>query len=223
MLPSRCQVCGLWPSRAVCTTCESAFAAAPSRCNSCALPCPSGQPQCGACLREPPLLSTCRAAVNYTFPWAGLLQRFKFQQEPAWARHFARQMRDTEGVDALLAEADWILPVPLTPARLGQRGYNQAWELLKALRAPRTRADLLIKLLDLPDQHSLNRSQRLRNARLAFATAPHAAAVVQGRRLLLLDDVMTTGATLEAAADVLLRAGAVRVDALVYARTVPDL
>lgn len=223
MLPSRCQVCGLWPSRAVCTACEAAFAATASRCRSCALPCPPGHTACAGCLREPPALSACFAAVDYTYPWAGLLQRFKFRQEPAWAHHLAGQMRQIPGVQALLATADWVLPVPLTPQRLADRGYNQAWELVKALKPPHSRADLLLKLQDLPDQHALKRAQRLRNARQAFAAATHAPALVAGRHLLLVDDVMTTGATLEAAADVLLRAGAARVSALVYARTLPDL
>ncbi len=223
MLPSRCQVCGLWPSRTVCPACESAFAPAPVRCATCALPCPAGQPRCGHCLREPPTLSACLAAVDYAYPWAGLVQRFKFRNEPAWARPFARQMRGATGVAELLDQADGVLPVPLTPARLASRGYNQAWELVKALHPAHARADLLVKLLDLPDQHSLNRAQRLRNARQAFAAAPHAADAVSGKHLLLVDDVMTTGATLEAAADVLVRAGAARVSALVYARTVPDL
>lgn len=223
MLPSRCQVCGLWPSRPVCAACEAAFAPSPSRCTTCALPCPAGQRLCGHCLREPAVLATCLAAVDYAYPWAGLLQRFKFHDEPAWARHFAAQMRRTAGALALLAGVDHALPVPLTRERLARRGYNQAWELMKHLHLPQPRADLLIKLQDLPEQHTLNRAQRLRNARQAFAAAPHAGAVVRGRHLLLVDDVMTTGATLEAATDVLLRAGAARVSALVYARTVPDL
>ncbi len=223
MLPSRCQVCGLWPAQAICTACDRTFAPAPWRCTTCALPCPSGHATCAACLREPPLLSACFSAVDYSYPWAGLLQRFKFHQEPAWASHLARRMQQVAGVDVLLASADWVLPVPLTPRRLAERGYNQAWELVKALRPARPRSDLLMKLQDLPDQHALNRTQRLRNARQAFAAAPHAPAQAAGRHLLLVDDVMTTGATLEAAADVLLRAGAARVSALVFARTLPDL
>lgn len=222
-MPSRCQICAQWPARTLCAGCLEAFAPSGPRCATCALPCPGGQSRCGVCLRETPVLAACVAAVDYAYPWAGLLQRFKFQGEPAWARHFARQMRDAPGARDLLAQADGVLPVPLTANRLSTRGYNQAWELVKALRPPRTRADLLLKLHDLPDQHTLNRTQRLRNARLAFVCAPHAPDWVLGRRLLLVDDVMTTGATLEAAADVLRRAGAAEVSALVYARTLPAL
>lgn len=122
---------------------------------------------------------------------------------------------------------DWWLPLPLSARRLGERGYNQSWELLKHLvrhhphrpTPDRHRADWLLKLGDTTDQHALGRAQRLLNLGSAFSVAPHALPHLAHRHVLLVDDVMTTGATLHAAALALRRAGASTVSALVLART----
>lgn len=226
---ARCQVCGLWPAQAVCVDCMARFAAPRARCVSCATPLAPGVERCGACLREPPALAACVAAVDYAYPWSLLLRRFKFGDEPAWARLFAALLRRSPGASALWHGADLAIPIPLTRRRLAERGYDQSWQLLKALRhadaphdvLPDALPDALIKLDDLPPQHQLDRAERLRNALRAFTANPAVAARWQGRHVLLLDDVMTTGATLNAAAEVLLRAGAARVSAMVFARTPP--
>ena len=170
------------------------------------------------------------AAVDYAYPWDGLIARFKFRGEPGWAGPMAAMMRQSPGATDLLRACDLVVPVPLTPERLASRGYNQAWELVKALRraAPAasgrddTLADALVRLGDVPDQHSLTREQRLRNLQGAFAAHPLRAARLAGVRVLLVDDVTTTGATLHSAAQALLQAGANQVNALVFARTPRD-
>ena len=116
--------------------------------------------------------------------------------------------------------------------RLGERGYNQAWELVKAMHALwrrhthalplETLATALVRLGETPDQHSLGREARLRNLRGAFAAHPSHVHQLPGRHVLLVDDVTTTGATLHTAAQALLLAGADRVSALVFARTPPS-
>jgi ComF family protein len=170
------------------------------------------------------------AAVDYAYPWDGLIARFKFRGEPGWARPMAELTLKTSSALALLQACDLVVPIPLTTARLASRGYNQAWELVKALRAAAPNelaqndalADALVRLGETPDQHSLSREQRLRNLQGAFAAHPQHAARLAGARVLLVDDVTTTGATLHSAAQALLLAGAQQVSALVFARTPPN-
>lgn len=219
-VPGRCAVCGAWPAEPLCPACRACFARAEPRCLRCALPLPEGG-ICGACLREPPPLAACLAAVRYAYPWSGLLARFKFRAEPGWAPLLARVLRDAPGVGDALAQADLLLPVPLAAARLAQRGYNQAVLLARALAPARTRTGLLLRLRDTPAQAGLPRAQREANLRGAFALEPLRRAEVRRARILLVDDVMTSGATLQAAAQPLHDAGAAQVGALVLARTDP--
>ncbi len=227
-LPGTCQVCGAWPSSAVCEACAARFQDEGPRCSGCAQRVPAEAPLCGACLTRPvpATLHACAAAVDYAYPWDGLIARFTFRQAPGWAGPFARRMLLAPQAARLLMQGDLLAPVPLTPARLAERGYNQAWELVKALRrasAPArpvpALADALVRLAETPDQHSLPREQRLRNLQGVFATHPLHAARLKALHVLLVDDVTTTGATLHAAAQALLQAGAARVSALVFART----
>jgi len=169
-------------------------------------------------------LDRCLAAVDYAYPWDDLIARFKFRDEPGLAGMLAERMLAAPGAEDLIAGSDWLVPVPLKAQRLTSRGYNQAWELVKALRARLTHAppglaDALVRLGDAPDQHSLARDQRLRNLRGAFAAAPQRVAALRGKRVLLVDDVSTTGTTLQSAALALRQAGVARVQGLVIART----
>lgn len=218
-LPSQCAVCHAWPARRVCDACRAQFAQPLARCATCARSVPAGVAHCGDCLRHPPPLDACLAAVSYGFPWAGVLAQFKFQADPGWAGALAGLMRHTPGAHELLAQADWVLPVPLSPERLRQRGYNQALLLARRLGSPRVHAHLLLRTRDAEAQSHLTRAQRLRNLRGAFMLEPLQAAQATGRRVVLVDDVMTTGATLHAAAAPLREAGALHIGALVLART----
>ena len=148
----------------------------------------------------------------------------RLKREPAWARHLAPLLVDTPGLPELLDEVDLIVPIPLSPARLRERGYNQAWELTRALRRllpgkAEALPDLLRRRPQAAVQHELERAQRFANMAQAYAVVPARQSHLRQCHVLLIDDVMTTGATLEAAAAVLLEAGAARVSALVLART----
>lgn len=222
-LPGQCAVCGAWPAQPLCADCLARYARPQPRCLSCALPLPAaGLSSCGACLREPPPLQRCVAAVSYDYPWSGLLARYKFGAEPGWARTLAELMRSAPGAAVALQQAELVLPIPLARERLRQRGFNQAWELARRLAPRLARADVLLRLHDTPAQSSLARAQRLRNMQGAFTVAPERGSAVRGRHVLLIDDVMTTGATLHAAARTLQAAGAAQVQALVLARTAAD-
>lgn len=218
-LPSQCAVCHAWPSRPVCETCVARFAQPLPRCQTCALPVPAGVTQCGACLKSPPPLDACLAAVSYTFPWAGLIGRYKFGDTPGWSATFALLLRSTPWVEPALEQADLLLPMPLSPQRLQERGFNQALELARHLAPAKTAPGLLLRIRHTPAQSSLKRAQRLRNVRAAFAVEPLQQGQLQNKRVVLLDDVMTSGASLFAAAQALRAAGVAHITGLVLART----
>jgi ComF family protein len=217
--PARCEVCRAWPARALCSACLGRFAAARPRCRRCALAVPDGVAECGRCLREAPPLDACHAAVSYGYPWSGLIGRFKFQGQAGWAAAFSGLMGQIPSVAQELATARWVIPMPLAAGRLRERGFNQAWELARRLAPGRARADIALRLRDTAPQAGLDRQARLRNLQHAFALEPARAAEVHGASVVLVDDVMTSGASLFALAGVLKAAGAARVSAVVLART----
>lgn len=225
-LPSQCAICHAWPARRVCDACAARFAQPQARCTGCALPLPaSGHApegmRCGACLRTPLGLDRCVAAVDYAYPWAGIVGQYKFQADPAWAPTLARLLHSTPWAEPLMDAADWVLPIPLSAHRLRERGFNQALLLARILAPAKTDATLLLRLHDTQAQSNLGRAQRLRNLQGALAVDPLRAAALQGRSVLLVDDVMTTGATLRELAKVVRKAGASHVECWVLARTLP--
>ena len=223
-LPSLCAVCHAWPAQPLCEACVARFAQPLPRCSTCALPLPQDLKQCGECLTTPPPLDACLAAVSYTFPWPALVADFKFNASPSWAGPFAQLVRSMPYMDAALDSADWVLPMPLSTERLRERGYNQAWELARRLapRSAQAEPRLLLRILDSPPQSGLKRAERLRNLRTTFATDPLRAGLLKRMRVVLVDDVMTSGASLHAAALALRAAGAAHITGLVFARTDPD-
>ncbi|RYF31099.1 MAG: ComF family protein [Comamonadaceae bacterium] len=222
-VPSQCAVCRAWPSRPVCDACVTRFARPTDRCATCALPVPKGVSQCGDCIRHPPPLDACLAACAYAWPWPDCIAQFKFQGEAGWAAPLATLMRSAPWVEPALERCDLVLPMPLSRARLRERGFNQALELARRLAPDKTDATLLLRTRETAAQSDLPRAARLRNLRGAFALEPLRPDAVRGRRIVLVDDVMTSGASLFAAAEVLRTGGAAHITAVVLARTeLPD-
>ncbi|AGX86189.1 ComF family protein [Candidatus Symbiobacter mobilis] len=222
---SLCHVCHRWPQEPVCDACLRRFAVPEPRCATCALP--STQPQCGACLTDPPELNACVAAVSYAFPWSNLVASFKFRGDTGLAACLAQRMRDAPGAGEMLDSSDWLLPIPMSAQRLRERGYNQALLLARALDAQctptralnRVRFDMLCRVRETPALRTMDRAQRRAAVAHALAIDPLHLRTVRGARVVLIDDVMTTGATLDAAARVLREAGAAHIAAVVVART----
>jgi ComF family protein len=227
-LPSSCALCGFSSHQALCDDCEQRFFhQVPLRCHQCASPLSrAGAPaqRCGACLGDPPAFDATIVAVDYAAPVDHLVLALKFGNRLALAPLFARMLRD-----AILREPAFPIPtlltaVPLGGKRLTERGFNQALEIAKplarAIAIPLV-PQLLERTRDTLMQSMLHPAERHRNMRHAFALPANAGALVRGQHIGVVDDVMTTGVTLNEIAATLKRHGAVRVTNLVFARTPP--
>lgn len=219
--PGRCLVCECWTLGALCHLCQARFAQRAARCQRCALPW-SGPGPCGHCLRDPPAHQHAVAWADYAFPWDRLIARLKFQNQPELARPLGQLLAQAVSRPAQRPRPDWVLPIPLSPARLAERGYNQAWALARqvaqTLGLP-AQAGVLQRWRDGAHQVGASRAQRLQNLQDAFGLPAEARQIVAGRHLALVDDVLTTGVTAAAASQVLLRAGAASVQVWVLCRT----
>ena len=179
-------------------------------CPRCALPSP-GAALCGRCLAEPPGYDATVAALAYDFPADALVHALKFRGELSLARFLAGLLQERlDGREAV----DLLVPVPLSAARLRERGYNQAVEIARHLPGKLDFSSCTREHHAAP-QTGLPWAERQRNVRGAFACARSLA----GARVAVVDDVMTTGATLDEMARTLKRAGAAHVVNWVLART----
>ncbi len=228
-LPPRCVSCGapLWGDTEVCGLCwkDITFIEAPL-CDVSGIPFPF-DPGSGALnaevLARRPAYGRARAALRYDEVSGRLISRLKYGDRLEAVPLFAKWMRRA-GAE-LLADADLIVPVPLHRTRLFQRRFNQSAEIARALSrlsdvscAP----ELLIRTRATRAQVGLSASARRRNVSGAFALTPGKGEKVEGKRILLVDDVLTTGATVEACAKRLAAEGALSVDVLTLARVVPQ-
>lgn len=171
---------------------------------------------------HPPVYAHARAAMRYNAMSGRLIQKLKYGDRLDLAHAFARWM--VRAGAALIREADLIAPVPLHASRLRKRRFNQSAELARDIgRATGARVvpDLLVRVRATPPQIGLSASARRRNVAGAFVLPVDKVDLVRDRTVLLVDDVLTTGATVEACATVLLTCGAARVDVLTLARVVP--
>lgn len=208
-----CFVCRGGSHALLCDSCTAELPRlAGALCPRCALPSPQGA-VCGRCLAEPPEYDATIAALAYDFPADALVHALKFRGELALAPFFGKLLAPlvcAERVDHLLA-------VPLAPGRLQERGYNQAVEIARHVNPRLLSLDLCIRERDAPPQMQLPWAARQRNVRGAFRCTR----LLAGTTIAVLDDVMTTGATLDEIARTLKRAGAARVVNWVVARTLP--
>ena len=220
-LPSQCAVCRAWPAQPICDACVARFAPPAPRCSTCAVSVAPGVSRCAACASIPPPLDACHAACAYAWPWPDRIAEFKFRGNVGLASPLATLLRSAPWIEAAVERADIVLPMPLTGARLRERGFNQAHELAKRLAPAITDPGLLLRTRDAPAQSGLTRAERLRNLSGMFALEPLKVSAVRDRRVVLVDDVMTTGASVFTAAEVLRRGGASHITAIVLARTDP--
>jgi ComF family protein len=218
---SRCAACGLFDGDPLCAGCiDDYFARDVARCRCCAMRLPSTVSDlCANCLRRPPAFDATCVCADYEAPASGMVLALKNGGRLALARVFGRLLaeRVADAADRALDGALFV-PVPLAFERQRERGFNQSHEIGRAFaraRGVRLSAGVLVRTRHAPPQHLLDLDARRRNLRGAFAVRTP----VQGRHIAVIDDVMTTGSTLEEIAKVLKRAGCARVTNLVIART----
>lgn len=225
LLPPLCVLCRAPVSDqgSICTSCHGKvqFLHAPW-CRCCGEPFSAqlgGEAECAACIDAPPPYRSARAVAAYTAESRRLITRLKFGDDTALAKTVGRWMATVARREAMPAEL--VLPVPLHARRLWRRGYNQSLLLAdviaKTLSLP-VEPYVLTRLRATPPQTRLTRKQRLKNVQGAFAVREQDTATIAGKRVLLIDDVFTTGATIEACATTLLKAGAGEVHVLTFGR-----
>lgn len=227
LLPSSCALCGAGSGAPVCEPCRAQFLAPrAARCRRCANPLAAIDAcwPCASCQSRPPAFDATIAAGDYSSPLDQLVLQLKFGGELALAPWMALAVKR-----ALPAQDDTELPnvlcpVPLGPRRLTERGYNQALEIARPLAKAlgiALRPALAIRALDTKAQSGVAPAERRSNIRNAFIVAPDALAMVRGQHIGVVDDVMTSGATLNELAATFKRFGAARVSNFVFARTPP--
>ncbi len=215
-----CQLCGTRTGASLCGGCERDLPVrSQAGCPRCAAHSPA-RLLCGECLADPPAFDETVAAFSYAFPLDRLLQSFKFNENLSLTSLFSAALlaavqRHHAGTG--IALPDRIIALPLARKRLAERGFNQSaliaeW-VARNLQVPYASRGLL-KVRDTPPQAGLNRVARLKNVRNTFDCGES----LTGLRIAVVDDVMTTGATLSEAASVLRKAGATFVSAWVLAR-----
>ncbi len=235
-LPRMCLFCGVPVGEtavvAVCPECEAQITwVASPLCTCCGrvFEAQDGPDRvCGDCQKEAPPFTRARAAVIYEGPSVDALKqrpvlmaitRFKFSRQLAFLpvmQHWLQQPLCLE----LVAAADLLAPVPLHPKRIKDRGFNQSLLLARAFPGTPVARAALIRTRSTPPQVGLNPKERQDNVKGAFAVTDPAR--VQGKGVLLIDDVYTTGSTVKECARVLLKAGARRVEVLTVARVKYD-
>lgn len=216
VLPRRCVLCDA-PTRdeRICGGCEAELPRLPlTRCAVCAVPLVSGL-VCGACLQKPPWFDRVAAAFAYDFPIDALIRAFKYGGRLALAPVLGEALSGSAAPDA-----DVLVPMPLAPRRLSERGFNQALEIARFV-SRRHGIPIVAtgcrKPIETPPQAALPWKERAKNVRRAFVCD----VPLEGLRVAVVDDVLTTGATLNELARVLRKAGAVSVTGWVVARTLP--
>ena len=227
LLPRVCFGCGRdlkWNAKTpLCPTCEKGLVLpGPLICQRCGVVLPSGGAHCFHCRGSKAAAYKCkiiRSACNFNELSRGLVHALKYQGASYVAPYMGGVMAHRFGMLTELAGVNLVIPVPLFVARLKKRGYNQS-ELLARAFCQKTRLALNVKALvrvrDTGSQTKLGRPERVKNMSGAFTVKNPAA--VKGKTILLIDDVATTGSTLEACAQALRTAGAKRVLAFTFAR-----
>jgi ComF family protein len=227
VLPAQCLGCGtvIDAKGALCAPCwNAARFIAPPLCKVCGIPFafdPGADALCAACVREPPLFRHARAALLYEEPARRMILGFKHGDRTESSGPFARWL--VQAGAELFPGVDCVVPVPLHWTRLFARRFNQAALLANAvgrLTGLPVAVDLLIRKRRTPSQGKRGPAERARNVARAFAVRRSKVQSLNGRRVLLVDDVFTTGATATACASALLQGGAAAVDVLTLAKVV---
>lgn len=217
-LPVVCVLCHHYHQgfHAVCDPCKNQFTAIKHPCEICSLPLTDASfAICGHCIKQRPVFDKVLTAYSFEDPLRTLLHEFKYQKGLYLRSFLIKLILDAQNKQTPVP--DCLIPVPLHPQRLRQRGFNQAAELAKGLaKQSGIPCDLAIctKIINTQPQVGLNREERRKNLRLSFAVKP-----CSYRHIVLIDDLLTTGSTADELANLFKKQGVERVDVWCCART----
>ncbi|HEV2213478.1 MAG TPA: ComF family protein, partial [Gammaproteobacteria bacterium] len=219
LYPPVCLLCGAAGTRGM-DLCSACFAELPWNrhpCPRCAAPLPPDidTPLCGDCIKSPPPWDEAKSPLAYAYPLDKLIQRFKFNGDLPIGRLLGELLADYLAAGG--AKPELLIPVPLHPSRLRERGFNQANELARPIaRRFKIKVALQVcaRVRATEVQSKLDAAERRKNLRNAFVVKHP----LQGKHVAVLDDVVTTGATVEALSAVLKDAGAARITVWSVAR-----
>lgn len=227
LLPNFCALCARQSRDGICPACEADyFPYIANRCRKCALPLSDTKANtCGACLASTPDFDRTFVCCNYVAPIDNLVLGLKFGHQLRFAKPIAEFLEKSIHRNSTFLQGSTTLfcPVPLSRQRLSTRGFNQSLEIARSVTLPKDSillADLIWRLKDTIQQSSLHPDDRNRNVRGAFFINPALRNHIQGKHIAIIDDVITTGATLNEIAKLMKQAGAKSVSNFVFARTI---
>ncbi len=213
--PAYCEGCGkIIPEPGWCSSCLQKLPFLEYQCVRCGVPLLADDHLCGSCLHHPPPFKKVYVSLHYEGLWAAALRRLKFHKAFWLVSPIIKVWK--EALKGPIPQGDVVVPIPLHVKRLRQRGFNQSRLLAQELYGKKVVKDLLVRVRYTSSQSKLGVRERLANVRKAFA--PHPQALIQGKKIILFDDVMTSGATVKEAAKVLKKAGAREIVVVVMAR-----
>jgi ComF family protein len=223
IFPQTCIMCAAWQGGAY-GICDGCLADMPwhncAQCPQCGLPAYDNQ-LCGHCINSPPDFDATRALFRYAFPIQQMLQRYKYGELLALGASFGHLLANHMAANLLAEMPDLIIPMPLHPKRLQERGFNQSLEVARIVSEKlNVKLDHSVceRIKLSPPQASLPLKERVKNMKGAFnCNRP-----LHGQSIVVIDDVMTTGASLNSLAKALKKAGARRVECWVIARTLAN-
>lgn len=224
-LPCVCAICGCTGQWLICPECRlDFFKASPLRCKKCAIDLIKGEQAaiCGDCLTNPPEFDETIVAAQYAAPVDQLILKLKFGHQLALADLLSNLLRDSILDSKLSKLPETLCPVPLGAGRLIERGFNQSLEIARPLARDlgiTLQPQLLHRIRETMPQSLLHPDDRAKNMQRSFCLQANWEDAVAGRHIGIVDDVMTTGATLNEIAKTLKRFGASRVSNFVFART----
>lgn len=210
-------------NHAVCRACLNDLPWQPNTsCPQCGLA--SDGNVCGSCLSNPPDFDATQAVFLYSFPVDAMMVRYKYGNMMHLSHIFGQFLSDKLGLSLASNQIDFVIPMPMHPARIKERGFNQAHEIAKVLSKDcHEKLDFksVARIKLTPPQASLPLKDRVKNIKGAFQVNTDKLNLILGKRIAIVDDVMTTGASLNELAKTLKKAGATHVECWVIARTLP--
>lgn len=228
LLPHHCALCTFISKQGICEACRADyFPSHRVRCCQCGIPLLNSHIdiRCGACLKDPPRFDRTLVSCDYIAPVDSLVLGLKFGRNLLNAKLISEQLEPIiiQHLSTTSTTPHILCPVPLSRQRLIARGFNQSFEIARNLKLPANISlvpNLVWRLKDTLQQSSLHPEDRYHNVRGAFFANPEFRETIEGKNLIVIDDVITTGTTLNEIARVLKQAGAISVSNLVFARTI---